>query len=83
MRKHYIISYEYKSVDSKDYRNSFACSFDTPNGDELANEILEAVREHALTNTKYPLLPNTGIAVSYLLKLEDEQTSDKGEVDAS
>ena len=83
MRKHYIVTYEFKGKDFREFRNSFAVSFDAMNGDELADQILEEAEAHALTNTKNPIVAGTGVAIIKLFELPDEQPSDKGEVDAS
>ena len=86
MRKHYIITYEFKGKDYRDYRTSMACSFDAINGDELADQIIDEAKNHALANTKNPIAPNTGVAIIRLIKLADEHTSSveqEGEVDAS
>ena len=47
MRKHYIVTYEFKGKDFRDFRASFAASFDAINGDELAMQILEEAEAHA------------------------------------
>ena len=84
MRKHYIVTYEFKGKDFREFRNSFAVSFDAMYGDELADQILEEAEAHALANTKNPILPNTGVAILKLIKLADEQIdSVEGETDAS
>lgn len=86
MRKHYIITYEFKGKDFRDYRQSFACSFDAINGDELADQIVEEAKNHALANIKNPILPNTGVAIIKLILLADEHETSKeveGEADAS
>ena len=84
MRKHYIVTYEFKGKDFRDFRASFAVSLDAINGDELADQILEEAEAHALANVKNPILPNTNVAVIKLIKLADEQIdSVEGETDAS
>ena len=84
MRKHYIVTYEFKGKDFRDFRASFAASFDAINGDELAMQILEEAEAHALANTKNPIAPNTSVAIIKLIQLadEDEQTGE-GETNAS
>lgn len=84
MRKHYIVTYEFKGRDFRDFRASFAASFDAVNGDELAEQILEEAEAHALTNAKNLIHPNTTVAILKLIKLADEQIdSVEGETDAS
>ena len=84
MRKHYIVTYEFKGKDFRDFRASFAASFDAINGDELAMQILEEAEAHALANTKNPIAPNTSVTIIKLIQLadEDEQTGE-GETNAS
>ena len=84
MRKHYIVTYEFKGKDFREFRNSFAVSFDAMNGDELADQILEEAEAHALANVKNPILPNTNVAIIKLIQLADEQiASVEGKTDAS
>ena len=84
MRKHYIVTYEFKGKDFREFRNSFAVSFDAMNGDEIADQILEEAEAHALTNTKNPIHPNTTVAILKLIKLADEHIdSVEGETDVS
>lgn len=84
MRKHYIVTYEFKGKDFRDFRASFAASFDAINGDELAMQILEEAEAHAFANTKNPIAPNTSVAIIKLIQLadEDEQTGE-GKTNAS
>ena len=84
MRKHYIVTYEFKGKDFRDFRASSAASFDAINGDELAMQILEEAETHALANTKNPIAPNTSVAIIKLIQLADEnEQTDERETDAS
>lgn len=84
MRKHYIVTYGFKGKCFRDYRASFAASFDAVNGDELAMQILEEAEAHALANTKNPIAPNTSVAIIKLIELADEsEQTNKGETNAS
>lgn len=84
MRKHYIVTYVYKGKFFSNFYASFAASFDAINGDELAMQILEEAKAHALTNTTNPIASNTNVAIIKLIKLADENVqTNKGETNAS
>ena len=84
MRKHYIVTYGFKGKHFSDHCASFAASFDAVNGDELAMQILEEAKAHALANTTNPIASNANVAIIKLIKLADENVqTNKGEANVS
>lgn len=77
MRKHYIVTYEFKGEGFRDFRASFASTFDAVNGDELAEEIIEEAKAHALANPKNSMAPNTNVAIIKLIQLADEESDEE------
>ena len=71
MRKHLIISYEFTGKDFRSYVSSFPFSSDSVNSDELADEILEAANEHAVSIYKV-VYNNRNVAIRGIFPIEDD-----------
>ena len=70
MRKHSIISYEFMGKDFRIYCSSFAFSSDVENGDEFADEILEAANEHAGCSFKR-VIGNSNVCITNIFQIDD------------